>query len=120
MQCRLIRPMNRTPTDDDQRDLLPAGEVIDHVDAFQLVRIGCAESFDEECAAAVQRTPEQLAEAREAYNRVDKGIWPEDYEMFNAGIIAGYNPDGSYMPGPNWEDREQDEPEDEEEPEDVE
>lgn len=47
MKCRTLRP----ETGDD---LIPAGTVIDHPEAFILVEIGKAKPADEECLARVK------------------------------------------------------------------
>jgi hypothetical protein len=79
------------------------GAIIDHPQAYMLVRQGCAEPADDDCAKRAARSPKQQAEAQYAYERLAKGIHPEDFERYDAGYIAGYNPDGSYIPGPNWD-----------------
>lgn len=112
MKCKLLHAMSHTPDAADVRKLFPAGEVIEHADAYRLVQIGCAEPADEECAARHGMTEAELAHARHAYVRTAKGIWPDDYEAFDAGIMTGYDPEGNPVPGPNYV-----EPEDEEEPE---
>lgn len=72
-------------------------------DCWMLVQQGCAEPADDECDARAGRmTRERLAEAQHAYERVSRGIAPEDYERFDKGEIVGYNPDGTDKPGPNW------------------
>lgn len=78
------------------------GAILDTPDCWRLVQMGCALPADEECAAAANRTALQLAAAQAAYTRLAKGIHPDDFEKYNAGMIDGYNPDGSYKPGPNF------------------
>jgi hypothetical protein len=34
---------------------------------------------------------------------LNAGIHPDDFPLFDAGIITGYLPDGNYKPGPNWD-----------------
>jgi hypothetical protein len=97
MQCRLIRDL----TD-------PAGTVLSSPphrvrDIVALVQMGCAEPADEECDKAAGMTPERIAIAAHAYERVHRGIHPDDYEAYEAGLMTGYNPDGSFIPGPNAE-----------------
>jgi len=115
LKCKLLLAMNRTPDAADGRSLLPAGEIIEHPDAFRLVQIGCAEPADDECATSHGMTAEQLAAARHAYVRTAAGIWPEDFAAFDAGMMTGYSPDGSPIPGPNYVEPQE---EDEEEPDD--
>jgi len=96
----------------------PAGTVIDHPDAFRLVQQGVAIPADEECQRAANRSAQQLAAAQYAYTRLAAGIHPDDYELFDAGVITGYNPDGTPKLGPAAEQdeslqTEEDEPDDE-------
>ena len=107
MKCRLLHP---TPEAFPGKGVLPAGHIIEHRQAPILVQIGAAESADEECAKAANRTPAQLAAAQRSYVKVRAGIHPSDFDAFDAGQMVGYNPDGSFKPGPN-----QAEPEEEEE-----
>lgn len=78
------------------------GAVFDEKHAYGLVQQGVAIPADDECAELCGRTPEQMAAAQRAYERANRGIDPEDNQLFDAGIIEGYNPDGSYKPGPNY------------------
>jgi len=114
MKCRLLHP---TPKAWPARGEFPAGHIIDHRQAPILVQMGAAESADEECAQAVNRTPEQLAAAQRAYTRVRLGIHPHDFEAFDEGRMAGYNQDGSWKPGPNYEEPAEDNAEEESEEE---
>lgn len=59
---------------------------------------------DDECAKAAGMTPEEMKVAQHHQDRVRLGIHPEDFEAFDSGIMAGYNPDGSFKPGPNYAD----------------
>lgn len=53
------------------------------------------------CQPLTQREDqERLKKARDA---VGLGIAPDDLEMFYNNEILGYRPDGSYIPGPNWQ-----------------
>ena len=112
MKCRLLHP---TPEAFPGKGVLPAGHIIEHRQAPILVQIGAAESADEECAKAANRTPEQLAAAQRSYVKVRAGIHPDDFEAFDAGQMIGYNPDGSFKPGPNQAEPEDEENDDEEE-----
>ena len=78
------------------------GAVLEHPEAYKLVRQGCAVPADEACAIRACRSPSEIRLAQKAYERVNRGIAPEDYEKFDAGIILGYTPDGDYIPGPNF------------------
>ncbi len=79
----------------------PAGTIEEHPRAYMLVRMGTAEPADEECEQAARMTQEQMMRAQKHAGAVVKGIRPEDYGRFFAGEMAGYNTDGSHIPGPN-------------------
>lgn len=64
------------------------------------VQGGFAEPLDDECKAACNRTPTQIAAAQKAYERTRLGIHPDDFEAFDKGYMAGYL-DGEWIPGPN-------------------
>ena len=106
MKAKLIREMDRL--DHEHLDAngkppvkkVPVGTIIDHPDAFLLVRQGCAVSADEECQQKVGMTADRLAAAQYAYKRTAAGINPEDFDAYDAGLLVGYKPDGSWMPGP--------------------
>lgn len=111
MKCRLLRQMDRHFENPEEvlefkrtrrMPTFPAGHVLENPDAYKLVQMGVAEPADKECENAVGMTAEELQQARRAYERTDKGIVPEDFELFDQGIIAGYDADGNYVPGPNW------------------
>ena len=72
-------------------------------DAAWYCRMGIAEPFDEECAAALNYTPEQMAAAKHRYQRLVDGIHPDDFEVYDAGVMIGYAPNGSWIPGPNFD-----------------
>lgn len=92
------------------------GAIIDMPDCWRAVAHGWAEPADDECAeAAGHMTREQLDAAQKAYTRINLGIHPEDYAAFDAGEILGYNPDGSYKPGPNWVEPVEDDDEEDDE-----
>jgi len=79
-----------------------SGTVFDLPDSYRLVQQGCAIPDDEECLEKADRTPEEMATAQRAYERVCRGIAPEDYDLFDNGVIVGYEEDGSYKPGANF------------------
>jgi hypothetical protein len=85
----------------------PPGTIVDHPEAYRLVRHGCAEPADEECRRAADVTPEQMARAQATYQKVAAGIWPEDYAAWDRGWMRGYNPDGTWKPGPNYSEVEE-------------
>ena len=91
------------------------GAIVSRPDSYMLVRMGVAEPHDEECLQRAAMTPEQAREAQHAARRVTAGISPEDFPLYDAGIITGYNPDGSYVPGPNWDQMPQDQDDEDDE-----
>lgn len=91
----------------------PVGTVFEGDQALFFTRIGACEPLDEECKAAHGMTEEQLKEAQFAYRATAAGIWPEDYELFRDEVITGYDLDGNYVPGANWKEPEEPDPEEE-------
>lgn len=81
--------------------IVKAGTTINHLMAFRLCQMGIAVPADEECRLATNRSDEQLKAAQHAAKRLDKGIHPDDFEAYDAGVMDGYNTDGSFKPGPN-------------------
>lgn len=116
MKARIIRPdieVNEKARSSDTvtREVVVNGElqqvryfrlnqVVEDPLAWLWVQMGIAEPADEECRLRARRTPEQLAAARHAALRVTAGLHPRDYKKFDAGLITGYLPDGTYRPGP--------------------
>ena len=112
MKCKLLQDTPAAPTMPPNKDILPAGSIIDHPNAFILVQIGMAESADEECKATADCSPAQLNQAQYEYSRTKKGIHPDDFARYDRGEIDGYNRDGTVKPGPNFvEDEDEDEDE---------
>jgi hypothetical protein len=91
------------------------GAILERPDSFMLVRLGVAEAADEECEMAASMTSAQLAQAQHAARRLAAGIHPEDFALYDAGIILGYNGDGTYKPGPNFDQMPQDEDDEDDE-----
>lgn len=85
-------------------DMVIAGTIIDIRAAWFYVRLGIAEPLDEECRRAAGMTPEMIAAARTRYERARRGIHPDDNEAFDAGMMIGYDADGEWIPGPNFQD----------------
>lgn len=83
---------------------LPAGTIIDHPHAWKLVKMGVAVPEDDECEKRAGMDPAQLVAAQHAQEKVRLGIAPEDYEAFDQGLMVGYEPDGEWTPGPNFEE----------------
>lgn len=92
------------------RAFFKVGTILDFPDCWRLVQQGCALPDDDECREKADRTPEQLSRAQAVYEPFSKGIAPEDYDLYFAGVITGYQPDAEdgdppeklYKPGPNW------------------
>ncbi len=78
----------------------PKGTVLDGQDVFRLVQMGIAEAADDECRRRANRTPAQMVAASHAYTRTALGLHPEDFAAYEAQEMIGYNPDGSFIPGP--------------------
>jgi hypothetical protein len=91
------------------------GAILDFPDSYELVQRFLAEPADEECRQRAEMNAQEYAEAQQAARRLKAGISPEDFALYDAGIITGYNPDGSNIPGPNWDQMPQDEDEDDDE-----
>lgn len=81
----------------------PAGTEYEHPNAAFFVRNGLADPGDDECRDAADLTPEQMAHVKHRYRRLKAGINEEDHELFDLGVITGYQTDGSYKHGPNWD-----------------
>ena len=118
MKAKLIREMDRL----DHENLnangkltvkkVPAGTIIDHPDAFLLVRQGCAIAADDECQQKAGMTADRLKAAQYAYKRTAAGINPDDFDAYDAGLMVGYKPDGTWELGPAADpDAEQDDDE---------
>jgi len=78
------------------------GAILEEKNCFMLVEMGVAVPADEECRIAAGMTPEMIRLAKKAYERLALGIHPDDFSDFDAGIMAGYNADGTKKPGPNF------------------
>jgi hypothetical protein len=79
------------------------GAIVTQPDCWQLVVGMLAEAADDECAEMSVMTTEQKREAQRARDRLTHSIMPEDFALFDAGMILGYNGDGTYKPGPNFD-----------------
>lgn len=80
------------------------GALLEEKHAFRLVQQGCAVPADDACRQRARRTPQQMKEAQRAYERLHRGIHPDDFDLYDKGYIVGYEPDGSYKPGPKWDE----------------
>lgn len=77
--------------------------VFDHPTGYKLVRNGDAIPMDEECELASGLRPEQLTVVQYNRERLARGINRDDWESYDAGYMTGYNPDGDWIPGPNYD-----------------
>lgn len=118
MRCTLLRTLKCVPSPEFPHGIKPKGTEINHADAFWLVRMGVAEPADEACHLAHGLTPDELQAAQDAYEKVDRGIHPNDYAAYDRGEMVGYDPNGKPVPGPNAVAiDDEDETDDEDEPE---
>jgi hypothetical protein len=104
MKCRLVRNMTYGPASGRCGEIAPAGTVLDVPDAWKLVQLGCADPEDAECDEKAGMTAEQRKRAQHAQERAERGIIPEDFAAYDAGVMQGYQPDGSWIPGPNFDE----------------
>lgn len=110
MKAKLIRDLKAAPSAEqdtrmEERDGVrwwPEGTVLEDARAFRLVQQGVAEPADEECEEAAAMTPAMMAAAQAAQDRIH--IHPDDFEAFEAGKMIGYDEDGEWIPGPNFEE----------------
>lgn len=89
----------------------PAGTLIDDPECWRLVLNGQAIAADDECRAMDTRTPEEVAAAEAAFERLRRGIHPDDFKAYAAGEMVGYDKDGKAIPGPNAKPQSDDEDE---------
>lgn len=80
----------------------PAGTAFDGEQAVFLCKTGQASPADEETANAVNMPPEVAKAVALKYEMADRGIMPAHHELYAAGVMVGYNDDGTMKPGPNW------------------
>lgn len=77
--------------------------VFDHPTGYRLVQNGDAIPMDEECELAAGLKPEQLTVVQYNRERLARGIHPDDWEAYDKGYMVGYQPDGTWQPGPNYD-----------------
>lgn len=77
------------------------GSELEHPQAWLAVKMGVAEPADDECRLKAGMSQEQMDKAQSQYKLLEKGIHPDDYEAYELGLMVGYNPDGTWIPGPN-------------------
>lgn len=82
----------------------PSGTSFEGDLALQLCRTGQASPSDDECAAALGMSAEQVAAKAVEYRMDVLGInSANDRQLYRAGVILGYDDKLAYIPGPNWE-----------------
>lgn len=101
MKAKLIRRAMKDNGRGQPETRLEIGDVIEHKDAYQLVRLGMAVPEDDECREKCGMTEKQMQAVIKLQDKVSKGIHPSDYAKYDAGEISGYDEQGNYLPGPN-------------------
>jgi hypothetical protein len=110
MKCKLVRDMPCHDKPAFPNDMVPAGTELEDPRAYFLVGMGVAVPVDEECKAKCQpRSPEDEAAALHSYNRLEAGVAQEDFGAYDKGYMLGYDEDGKWIPGPNYEEYRQEE-----------
>ena len=109
MKCRLLIDASCDPCPEFPEGVKVAGTEIEHPKAYLVVLMGVADPADEECRALAPTTPELSAKRLNAYLKLASGITQEDREAWDRGYMRGYNPDGSWIPGPNADELEEEE-----------
>jgi len=85
--------------------IFPAGTEFEGDQALALCRNGQATPSDQECADALGLTEAQLNALQIGYKMDMLGIHkPEDRELYRAGVISGFDKNGRYKPGVNWDE----------------
>jgi len=82
----------------------PKGTVREVEDAFKLCQYGIAEPADDECAEALGLNEAEQKDLQRRYQKQLLGIHPDDSALYDAGVMVGYNADGSMKPGPKWDE----------------
>ena len=83
---------------------IEAGTIIEGDQAVFMCKTGQCSPADDECAAAVGMTSDQIAVQQVEYKMNSLGINNSaDRELYRAGVIKGYDKDLKPIPGPNWE-----------------
>lgn len=101
---KVVRILPPGVSEQDTPKFSPKGTVIDDKRVFMLVQMGIAVPVDDECVKATNMSEDQMTAAQKAYPKLDAGIIQEDFAAFDAGLMTGYNHDGSWIPGPNAPD----------------
>jgi hypothetical protein len=105
MKCAYLREMeqeNPEYSDEDRRAAKkarrpynvprfvkkPAGTVVDHPEAWRLVRMGVAEPVDDECREAANVSEERLKVLAAKYERLNKGMGTGDPRYDAAATVS--------------------------------
>lgn len=91
MKAKFFWPMRVKEPGSDEYVEQPAGYVLDHPDAWMQVMSGNAEPADDECRQRCNLTAEQAADLKRRGLRAHKRIDPEDFDIFEAGLMDGYD-----------------------------
>ena len=82
----------------------PAGTIFEGPQALQLCYTGQAKPADDECVKAFGLSQAEQDSLAMSYLMDTLGITDQgDRELFRARVIAGINPDGTYIHGDNWD-----------------
>jgi hypothetical protein len=109
VKCRILYPVTAVDKQRFPTGKISVGTILDDADCYELVLCGCAEPADEECAARCPvLTEEQKAAMLERRTMMELGIAPEDRQAYRRGWMRGYNPDGSWIPGPKRDEFDED------------
>jgi len=116
VKCKLCMDLKAVHPEDWPPDgIIPAGTILEAPQIYKFVIHGCADPADEECRVAAGMSDPEIVLAKMHQRRKAAGIHPDDFEAFDTGVMVGYNPDGTWKPGPNfedaaWEQRKEDSP----------
>lgn len=85
--------------------IFPAGTEFEGEHALALCRNGQASPSDQECADALGLSESQMQALQVGYKMDTLGIHkPEDRDLYRAGVISGFDKNGNYKPGVNWDE----------------
>lgn len=82
----------------------PAGTVYESPLAWKFCLNGEALPHDDECRKACGATDAELEQAQHCRRRLEAGIEPKDWPLYDAGVITGYDSDEQPVPGPKWDE----------------
>lgn len=86
------------------RWIYPKGTVVEGDLALQIVATGQGAPVDDECRKACGFDDSKLASLQVNYEMDSLGIHdPKHRELYEGGVMTGYDAKGKMVPGPNWE-----------------